>query len=617
MPRASDPPTAPSAPELDAPTVASYTAHIRSKSNTLGSQKNGIGVAAVAFGGAEKPTVLQMILEALGLRNQAQNREPTSKDIGTLIMLGVMFLLFVISVTGFFVMWFTEYYNNTMLKVRLDAAHYTVINICVRQNIILAENSETANSWLNPDPKFDTLLKAHIFHYPNIEEYLDGRADKIQVQDLGPLTYQEHTIKDEVSFNKNFTVSFRDRKSYKFLPEKSTMGEHEVVLVPNVPLITAAGHVKRMPTLMRLASSAYIRQFKEPLFKNLTAHEFLWGYQDKIITLKSLGHGKRHFGLLMNRNGTSVDSVQLNTGEDDITKFSIITQFNGMPQLDYWDGDECNRIDGSEPSMFSPNLLRDRETVDVFLQVLCRKVPLHFEKETTIYDDIDVLRYKTPMDVFAHPSKNPANQCYCQNTDLCMPSGVINATKCYGDAPIFPSFPHFFTGDPELYSIFEGINPDAEQHQTFADIHPRFGFPIGGASRIQINIMLDKTPLLRNQGARLKNATILPLIWIEITAGDFTEDVLHTLYVTTFGLDAIQLALKYGTLLISVTSFSLIVAGVYYLNSRREEQQLQKSKSSAELEALNGGDIVLVQHMNMPVTVHVHPGSSSVIRVIE
>ncbi|EDX08652.1 scavenger receptor class B member 1 [Drosophila simulans] len=567
------------------------------KSLTLNSTRSGVGTGN--FGGygmtngAEKPSVLHMIMEALGLRNQAQNREPTSKDIGTLIMLGVMFLLFVISVTGFFVMWFTEYYNNTILE-----------------NLILAENSDTANSWLNPDPKYDTLLKAHIFHYPNIDDYLAGRADKIKVVDVGPLTYQEHTVKDEVSFNKNFTVSFRDRKSYKFLPEKSSIGEHEVVRVPNVPLISAAGPVKRMKAFERLAVSTWIKQFKEPLFKELTVSEYLWGYEDSIIKLKSLGRGRRRFGLLMSRNGTSVDSVQLNTGEDDITKFSIITQFNGMPQLDYWEGDECNRIDGSEPSMFSPHLLQDRSTVNVFLQVLCRKVPLHFEKEVTIYNDIDVLRYRTPMDVFSHPSKNPANQCYCRNTELCLPSGVINATKCYGDAPIFPSFPHFFTGDPVLYQDFEGIEPDAAVHQTYADIHPRFGFPISGASRVQINIMLDKTPILRNQGGRLKNTTILPLMWIEITSGDFSEEVLHTLYLSTFGLNAIQQTLKYGTLLISVTSFSLIVAGVYYLNSRREEQ-LQESKTSAELEALNGGEnIIVVHHIDMPVPLPVQEGGN-------
>jgi len=59
------------------------------KSLTLNSTRSGVGTGN--FGGygmtngAEKPSVLHMIMEALGLRNQAQNREPTSKDIGTLI----------------------------------------------------------------------------------------------------------------------------------------------------------------------------------------------------------------------------------------------------------------------------------------------------------------------------------------------------------------------------------------------------------------------------------------------------------------------------------------------------------------------------------------------------
>ncbi|XP_030388548.1 scavenger receptor class B member 1 isoform X2 [Scaptodrosophila lebanonensis] len=551
---------------------------VQNKSNTLNSQHS-IRVFNSSPNSPEKMTVYQMVLDALGWRNQTKKRDLTSKDLGALILLGFMFLLFVISVTGFFVMWFTEFYNNTMLE-----------------NLILAEHSDTANSWLNPDPKYDTLLKAHIFNYTNIDDYLAGRVDKIHVEDLGPLTYQEHTVKVNVSFNNNHTVTFRDHKSYKFLPEKSSIREEDILMVPNVPLLSAAVHVKRMAAIKRVMATLMIHNYREPLFKKLSAEELLWGYPDKIVRLESLGFGKTHFGLLMNRNGTSVDSVQLNTGEDDIGKFSIITQFNGMPQLDYWEGGECNRIDGSEPSMFSPNLLADRSDVNVFLQVLCRKVPLHFEKEETILNNISVLRYRTPLDVFSHPSENPANQCYCQNTDRCFASGVINATKCYNDAPIFPSFPHFFSGDPVWYEDFEGIKPEAELHQTYADIHPRFGFPISGASRIQINIMVDQTPLLRNQANRFKNGTILPLIWIEITSGDFSEEVLSLLYKSTYGLDAIQLALKYGTLLVCLTSFSIIVASVYYLNSKREEERIEQNKPIAELEALNGG---VVRHVEV------------------
>lgn len=164
-----------------------------------------------------------------------------------------------------------------------------------------------------------------------------------------------------------------------------------------------------------------------------------------------------------------------------------------MPLLDFWTDDECNRIDGSDGSMFPPHLAETRSQLSVFLQVLCRKVPLIYEKEVLLFNNVNALRYRTPWNVFSNPEGNAENACYCRNTRRCMPSGVINATKCYGGVPIYPSFPHFFAGDPNLYlRHFEGIQPEQQLHQTYADIHPRFGFPISGASRIQINIGVHK-----------------------------------------------------------------------------------------------------------------------------
>ncbi|XP_037954964.1 lysosome membrane protein 2 [Teleopsis dalmanni] len=486
--------------------------------------------------------------------NKRTKDQQQRNELGTFILLGVMFLLFVISATGLFVMWFTEYYNDTMLS-----------------NIVLAENSETAESWKSPQPKYDTLLKVHIFNYTNIKEYLLGLEEKIKVEDIGPLTYREHTTKVNVSFNKNFTVTFRDHRSYEFLPEKSTCGQHDTFILPNVPLLTAAVKIEKMNRFKKLGATGLINSFKEDVFKRLTAHNFLWGYRDRIVAL-DFGTGNTHFGLLMNRNGTSVDSLQINTGVDDIRKFSTITQFNGMPTMDFWSEPECNRIDGSDASMFPPYLIENRTQLNVFLQVLCRKVPLEFEKEVTIFDDIDALRYRTPLTVFGNPQTNLNNACYCHNTEKCLPSGVINATKCYNGAPIYPSFPHFFSGDKEVYKHLEGINPDANLHQTFADIHPRFAFPIGGASRIQINIAVQKTNLIKRQIERFEDFTILPLIWIEITPSDYTEEIISKLYISTVGINAIQLTLKYGTLLVCIVSFSLIIAASYSLNKKRLNQ---------------------------------------------
>ncbi|XP_039957518.1 lysosome membrane protein 2 [Bactrocera tryoni] len=505
----------------------------------------------------QKQHLVATVFELTGI----QEKEG-SKEFGTLILLGVMLLLFIISITGFFIMWFTEYYNDTMLS-----------------QIILKNDSESTRNWMNPNPKYDTLLKVHIFNYTNIDKYFAGVDDKIKVEDIGPLTYKEHTTKVNVSFNKNYTVTFRDHRTYQFLPEKSNCEERDIFVLPNVPLISASTKIEKINIFKKIMAINLINAYDEGAFKTLTAHEFLWGYRDRIVSL-DIGTGSTHFGLLMNRNGTSVDSLQINTGEDDIRKFSIITQFNGQPLLDFWSDQKCNRVDGSDASMFPPHILNTREDLQVFLQVLCRKIPLSFEKEVTILNNIDAFRYRTPLNVFSSPENNPENECYCHNTQVCLPSGVINATKCYNGAPIFPSFPHFFSGDPKIYKDFDGIKPSRELHQTYADIHPRFAFPISGASRIQINIAVHKGSILKNKLDRIKEGTILPLIWIEITSGDFTDEIIDNLYISTFGLNAIQYALKYGTLFACIISFALIVGGFYNLTQkRRQHANLALSKT--------------------------------------
>nr|ABC25068.1 scavenger receptor protein [Glossina morsitans morsitans] len=509
-------------------------------------------------------SLFELFFEMVGEKGQR------TREMGTLILLGTMFLFFIISLTGFFVMWFTEYYNNIFLS-----------------NLVLSRNSETAEKWMNPNSKYDTFLKVHIFNYTNIKDYLEGKAEKIEIKDLGPLTYKEHTTKVNVVFNDNYTVTFRDHRNYEFLPDKSSYGEHEKIFVPNVPLLAADFLIDQMRGLKKMTASVAIKAIGGNAFKTLTPSQYLWGYRDKISSL-NFASGKSHFGLLMNRNGTSLDSLQINTGEDDLRKFGLVTQFNGMPLLDFWSEEQCNRIDGSDPSMFPPHLIENRSTLNVFLQVLCRKIPLKFEKQVTIFNNIEALRYRTPMNVFSHPSENSENECYCRNTQKCLPSGIINATKCYDNIPIYPSSPHFFAADPDIYKHLDGIEPRQELHQTFADIHPRFGFPINGASRIQINIAVHKGSIVEQQLRRLRRDTILPLIWIEITTGDFTEDVIDTLYASTYGLNLIQCSLKYGTLLMCLIFFTLIVASFYYLAKKREIQ-LEKGEKilKAELKALN------------------------------
>ena len=63
----------------------------------------------------------------------------------------------------------------------------------------------------------------------------------------------------------------------------------------------------------------------------------------------------------------------------------------------------------------------------------------------------------------------------------------------------------------------------------------------------------------------------MPILWLEVTAGEINNELREMVYHSSFSANAIQMALRYGTLLVTVTSIGLIVAILYYRSKQREE----------------------------------------------
>lgn len=74
------------------------------------------------------------------------------------------------------------------------------------------------------------------------------------------------------------------------------------------------------------------------------------------------------------------ERVTVWTGVTDITKFGIIERYNGKTHLSHWTSEKCNRLNGSDGSIFPPHITKDT-TLYVFEKDLCRLLPLKFEKE--------------------------------------------------------------------------------------------------------------------------------------------------------------------------------------------------------------------------------------------
>lgn len=75
------------------------------------------------------------------------------------------------------------------------------------QSLVLKKNSTALEYFIKPP--LNPQLRVHIFNYTNVDEFLEGKHDKLIVKDIGPLVYTERTEKVDVQYNDNNTISYR------------------------------------------------------------------------------------------------------------------------------------------------------------------------------------------------------------------------------------------------------------------------------------------------------------------------------------------------------------------------------------------------------------------------
>jgi len=478
-------------------------------------------------------------------RGHSLNKEQELNETNT-IPSGFVLLVILISISGILtiIMWFTEFY---MLQIL--------------QFVTITQGSSSYNMWQNPRVK--PYVSIYPFNYTNIDNVLKY-GDTPIVEELGPFVYKEKVERINVEFNNNGTVTYQEKRSNEFIPELSNGDpEHLRITVPNLPLISAISMSADTFYLTQKFLSLFLEGFNVKSFLHLKINDYFWGYEDSIYTLAqglaSTVHKDAHlskFGIISSRRGVSPDKITMHSGVGNLNELGIITRYNGLKNLDFWNSDECNRLDGSDGSQFPPTTLTRKSKLYVFHKDLCRRFPLVFKEDVEVVPGVTAFRFQAPRNVFDTPITNPDNACYC-TPEMCPPSGVFNSSPCYS-APVMMSFPHFYLGDPELRKAILGLSPDPELHETFLDVHSKLGISLGGRSRFQVNIMLKKADGIRHF-KNIKQGTILPVAWIEVKVDKLPDDVKRTLQQTSIGINLGEILLKWISLLTLTLSMIFLV----------------------------------------------------------
>lgn len=404
-----------------------------------------------------------------------------------------------------------------------------------------------------------------------------SKGEKPNLEQVGPYVFTEQHEKTNIVWNNNGTVTYRQIRTWHFLPDKSNGTLDDQVTILNSVAASMGSMIKqKVPSLFLPATNAFLELIKENLFITATVREIIFdGYHDpmfddieelekKLPFIKDLippGSMTDKFAFFYNRNGTDyIDGIfNMYTGLGDVSKMGQVTSWNYSTH-GYFPG-ECGRVHGSAGEFYTPGLKKDY--IDMFSNDLCRSIRLNFNQELKV-EGIDSYEYIADHSFFANGTENPDNACFQPESEPLM-SGVYNVSLCRFGAPVFISLPHFYQADPYYTSLVNGLDPKEELHSTSFKIEPRSGIPTDVTARFQINVLVE--PIDGINMLEKVSTSFFPVMWFENTAGVpkdlvFKMNFLACLPDILFGLGLADIGLALSI---------IIVVGLCFIARKKEE----------------------------------------------
>uniref|UniRef100_A0A915L5G9 Uncharacterized protein n=1 Tax=Romanomermis culicivorax TaxID=13658 RepID=A0A915L5G9_ROMCU len=393
-----------------------------------------------------------------------------------------------------------------------------------------------------------------LFNVTNPDEIL-LRGEKPSLVRKGPYSFDEYQEKTVENDTENFII-YRNFKRYVFNRTSSCdfCDLDDTFVVPNVPYLTAVNTLNNMPNMSNIVQSIFhvtLLAIGEHPFTAQKARFLLFeGYKDALFSLlqwlKYLPQFRDvpdRMGFFYPKNETDDGTYKIYSGRDTVENLGKIMEWNGDDRLRVWNSDLCNKIKGSDGSLFPP-FVSKTTILKMFVSDICRSIYATFHSEV---DVLGIRAYRFVIPRSTSDSKNPENEGFCQPTDqifypnsqplyknstsYCLPSGLLNSTKCRFGAPVVVSNPNFMFSPQEVFDSVDGLSkPNVKDDSSFLDIEPNTGAVLGVQRKLQVNVAMYNI----GRVLRYLKPVIVPVLMINESAkiGDEFHDYLYKSFVT-------------------------------------------------------------------------------------
>ncbi|CAF2494228.1 unnamed protein product [Rotaria sp. Silwood2] len=466
-------------------------------------------------------------------------------------------ICFIISVIGLIM--------GVVMIILLDP----LVNKILANKMAIIQGREGHRFWKNPPANIHR--KMYIWHCTNPIDVQNGGIPELV--ERGPYVYREEWNRSNIAYSDDLdTLSYIPLTTLYFDRNQSIGPDDEYVTVINVPLMAMAHEVQFYTPGMQETINFFIELLETKLFVNVTVKQLMEGYTDPLIeTASKIKPGvlkDNKFGILQARNNSYYQNFTIKTGINDITQVAKVVTFNGVQTLNYWSTPQANMLNGTDGSLFPPNLHKDKEVYS-YSADMCRSYYLSFLRErkdgyVTLYD------FHLSSNVFNMSREE--NHGFCGHGS-CLGDGVLNISTCYLGVWGFISSPHFFQSDIKFREDVHGMEPDKNKHEFIMSFDPVTSVPFAVNVRLQLSFYMPNIKRLRLLES--VKPIIIPIVWFDDEARLIPEihSELSLLLVSLKAASYIKFILPSISLLfLSLTSLFI------YFQWRRTRRELVNSK---------------------------------------
>ncbi|XP_031629088.1 sensory neuron membrane protein 1-like, partial [Contarinia nasturtii] len=421
----------------------------------------------------------------------------------------------------------------------------------IKLNLNLRENCIERRIYENIP--FSLSFKVYIFHVLNKDEVHNGA--KPHFKEIGPYIFDEYVWKQNISDNvEEDTMTFTTMKKYVFRPDLSNglTGEEIVTIIH--PVIASIGLTVHFEyrQFLHVAVQAIHEIFHEPtdvfwtgramnlLFDGIEIDCGVTNPLSKLAcgemrrsahpSIQKITKERLKFSFMGGYNNTSHGVWKVNRGVRDVRFVGHVLEVDGITEMDVWNGDECNKLNGTDGLLFTP-LQSKKEPVSIFASQICASLHLRYARRAS-FRGVDLGTFVNNFEINSTNSLS----CFCRKPDRCPARGTMDLMPCV-KAPVTISQPHFYNADPSLLAnIASGLKPVREKHEFYLSLEMYSGVPLRGAGRVQVNFEVEPVKEIEIMANLPK--MIFPCVWFEESA-DLPDYLVNLLkYTLTFGLTA-------------------------------------------------------------------------------